>query len=259
MGVSCRVLGAVGSSSSHKAGSGAPRPRGTHRVLAAAAAVRSAHVFVAVHGAGTANAAFMQQGPCARLGVADPAGGGATGGVVTPAEGGYAEAGQQPAAPGNSSCTALLEIRPCRFGTRYYEWPNGFAAWEHNWEERINPAAPKFFALNVEDPSLCRPPDYEAAYTTAMANGSRVTNTRLGRYSSESFRSRDQHVSIRPAMFMELLRRVAAMLSDPGLYQAAKLRDELHAYAVPGGLFYGPLQERNVESLLQKGPKLVRV
>lgn len=212
----------------------------------------------------------------------------------------------------------IQRVRPiARFGTRYYEWPNGFAAWEHNWEgkeakraqpaaaaaasasvqlpwprenllhtfqcdpliaapipattrscypfpsrylaERINPAAPKFFALNVEDPSLCRPPDYEAAYTTAMANGSRVTNTRLGRYSSESFRSRDQHVSIRPAMFMELLRRVAAMLSDPGLYQAAKLRDELHAYAVPGGLFYGPLQERNVESLLQKGPKLVRV
>ncbi len=36
-------------------------------------------------------------------------------------------------------------------------------------------------------------------------------------------------------------------------------RDELHAYAVPGGPFYGPVQARNVERLLKKGPTLVIV
>ncbi|KAG2498014.1 hypothetical protein HYH03_004272 [Edaphochlamys debaryana] len=75
-GVSCRVLTTRET----------PELHGVNRVYANIAAARSAHLFVAVHGAAAVNAAFME-------------------------EGGH---------------TGLLEIRPCFFGSEHCDWANGF-------------------------------------------------------------------------------------------------------------------------------------
>ncbi|KAG2483593.1 hypothetical protein HYH03_017535 [Edaphochlamys debaryana] len=59
---------------------------GVPRFLSAVAATRSAHVLVAFHGAGAANAAFLERG----------------------------------------NHTALVEVRSCMFGSRHCYWPNAY-------------------------------------------------------------------------------------------------------------------------------------
>ncbi|KAG2493494.1 hypothetical protein HYH03_008310 [Edaphochlamys debaryana] len=77
-GIACRVL--------HTADT--PELHGLRRFHASVAAVRSAHLLVAIHGAGAANCAFMEEGGIA----------------------------------------GLLEIRPCRLGTFICFWPDGHMA-----------------------------------------------------------------------------------------------------------------------------------
>ncbi|KXZ45358.1 hypothetical protein GPECTOR_55g264 [Gonium pectorale] len=75
--LSCKVLNTADS----------PQLHGNARFYATAGAVRSAHVLVALHGAGAANCFFLED---------------------------------------DNGSTALLEIRACGFGTRYCVWPNWF-------------------------------------------------------------------------------------------------------------------------------------
>jgi hypothetical protein len=101
---------------------------GAARFVANLAAVRSAHVLVVVHGAGGTNAWFMRQ-----VGQAGEGRGGG-GERRAASQGGmsgarwyrgspasvHANALSARARPQNSS--ALLELRPCKFGTKYASW-----------------------------------------------------------------------------------------------------------------------------------------
>ncbi|KAG2484773.1 hypothetical protein HYH03_016427 [Edaphochlamys debaryana] len=61
--------------------------------------------------------------------------------------------------------SALLELRPCHFGTRYRAWPDSYFPRSHQGGGDLV----QFYALNVEDDSLCRPGDWQAALLQARA------------------------------------------------------------------------------------------
>lgn len=81
---------------------------------------------------------------------------------------------------------------------------------------------PLFFALNVEDPSQCSPPNYEAELSAAAA-GAAAANTQQqgkeqqqqqqpqapqGRLDRATAAVRDQHVTLRPASLIAMIKQV---------------------------------------------------
>ncbi|KAG2427865.1 hypothetical protein HXX76_012185 [Chlamydomonas incerta] len=159
------------------------------------AVVRSAHVLVALHGAGAANALFLRTD-----------GGGGGGGV----------AGSKRAA------TALLEVRPCGFGSRFVWWADVHMAAQL---PRSGDAV-HFHALNLEDPAQCSPADWMLAI---KAPGLGTPNTRHG----IGHAMRDQHVTLQPEVLRAMLEHVASLLRDPEGYRRAREEGKLHGYATP--------------------------
>ncbi|KAG2494123.1 hypothetical protein HYH03_007761 [Edaphochlamys debaryana] len=159
------------------------------------AAVRSAHVLMAFHGAGAINSFFMHQ---------------------------------HDAGP-----SALLELRPCKLGSKYSRWPDSYEPALH---ETAGDAV-RVFAYNVEDKAQCRQSDYMALVKN---------HTFSIHYVSEipSAHARDQHLELRTDQFLEVLRHVATLMADRIAFQAARANETLHAYAMSekdGGLQFGPL------------------
>ncbi|KAG2436992.1 hypothetical protein HYH02_011424 [Chlamydomonas schloesseri] len=184
-----------------------PQLHGVNRFYANLAAVRSAHVLVAVHGAGAANCFFLEE------------------------------------ADGR---TALMEIRPCTFGTTHCGWPDAYMNSQLSWAgNRI-----RFFAYNVEDPEQCHPSDYEAlakADPTAPMRG------------NEAMRARDQHLTLKPGPFVEMLRHVGSLLRNETAYKEAQASNSLHGYAIPGGLRLAPLCAKNVSRTNPPGGRFIQV
>ncbi|GLI59494.1 hypothetical protein VaNZ11_001327, partial [Volvox africanus] len=182
--------------------------------LAKVGAVRSAHLFVSMVGSNGAHAFFMDD---------NPARGGA----------------------------GLVEVRPCRWGSEYASRADGAA--EAMAAQLQRDDAIRFFAYNVEDSSQCSPPDYERQLAAAQASGQMNPQATAHnsqpksspRYKPEELVVRDQHVTLRPATLMSMLRHAASLLSDKGAYQSARAANRLHGYAVPEGLLLGPLGLKN--------------
>ncbi|KXZ45390.1 hypothetical protein GPECTOR_55g296 [Gonium pectorale] len=184
-----------------------PQLHGNERFYATVGAVRSAHVLVTLHGAGAANCFFLEE---------------------------------------DNGGTALLEIRPCRFGTQFCGWPDAYM------QSQLSRAGDviRFFALNVEDPAQCAPSDYEAAAQASPAD----TPMRGG----DDMRARDQHVSPRPATLLAMLRHVGGLLRDDAAFRAAQREGKLHGYAVPGGLALGPLCVKDVAGHVRGGATVLQ-
>ncbi|KAG2425033.1 hypothetical protein HYH02_015084 [Chlamydomonas schloesseri] len=133
--------------------------------------------------------------------------------------------------------SALVELRPCLFGTKYASWPDKYLPPQHQKSrDRI-----RFFALNVEDPDQCENGDIEAGlFNKTLAKGSLTWD--------QSFFARDKHLRLRPGPFLGFLRHVAALLApgDTEAYVAAREADRLHGYLLPGGgLVLGKLGVKN--------------
>ncbi|GIL67099.1 hypothetical protein Vafri_20541, partial [Volvox africanus] len=161
-----------------------PQQSGTDRFRATVAAVRSVHVLVAVHGAGATNGFFLR--------------------------------------PHGDTSAALLEVRPCGFGSIFPWWVDVHMAINL---PRLGDEV-RFHAYNIEDPTQCSPSDYEAA----MLNSTRPVNIRAG----GGHFMRDQHLTLRPDGLMAMLRHVASMLRNRQAYNTAKALGRLHGYALPG-------------------------
>ncbi|GLC39349.1 hypothetical protein PLESTB_000894600 [Pleodorina starrii] len=161
-----------------------PQLSGLDRFRATAAAVRSSHVLVAVHGAGATNGFFLT-----------PVGG---------------------------TAAAVLEVRPCGFGSGFPWWVDVHMAINL---PRLGDKV-RFHAYNIEDPTQCSPSDWELA-VRQPAGG---VNTRAG----GGHFARDQHLTLRPDGLMAMVRHVGSLLRNPEAYAAAKAANELHGYALPG-------------------------
>ncbi|KXZ49859.1 hypothetical protein GPECTOR_19g310 [Gonium pectorale] len=190
--LACRALPAFDTPSLH----------GSARFRATVAAVRSAHVLVTVHGAGGANSFFLQPDSPAVSAGAGPNGVGVDGGSAPPA-----------------TARALLEIRPCGFGSGFNWWVDVHMAVHL---PRTNGQV-RFHAYNLEDPAQCSPADWAAEAAKGGAN----TRAGLGHM------LRDQHVTPRPDGLLAMLAHVAATLRDPAAYKAAEQAKRLHGYALP--------------------------
>lgn len=178
-----------------------PQLHGVARFHASMAAARSAHVLVALHGAGAANSFFMHT---------------------------------------EAYSSALLEVRPCGFGTEYGWWPDAYMASLHAWAgNKI-----RFFAYNVEDPAQCSPPDYKVSYDADPQH------VRI--HADAALTCRDQHVTLNPRQFVEALRHVGSLLRDTRAHAASTAARQLHVYALPGGrLALGPLGLTTLTTLTQ--------
>ncbi|KAG2485125.1 hypothetical protein HYH03_016112 [Edaphochlamys debaryana] len=131
--------------------------------------------------------------------------------------------------------SALIEIRPCRFGSHYAPWPDKYVARQH--EE--NGDAIRFFAYNVEDPGQCMPGDYQAGLHNHSLDASRI-KTDL------AVLSRDQHLALAPAAFLEFVRHVGGLVMDLESYRRVRDKGRLHGYALgPREVLYGPLGVRD--------------
>lgn len=82
---------------------------------------------------------------------------------------------------------------------------------------------PLFFALNVEDPSQCSPPDYEAELGAAAAAAAANTQQQQGKEQQQpqapkgrldraTAAVRDQHVTLRPASLIAMIKQVRMYL-----------------------------------------------
>ncbi|GLI66664.1 hypothetical protein VaNZ11_010594 [Volvox africanus] len=193
-----------------------PQQSGMERFRATVAAVRSAHVLVAVHGAGATNGFFLR--------------------------------------PHGGAAAALLEVRPCGFGSGFPWWVDVHMAIHL---PRLGDEV-RFHAYNIEDPTQCSPSDYESA----MLNSTRPVNIRAG----GGHFMRDQHLTLRPDGLMAMLRHVASMLRNQQAYDAAKASGRLHGYALPGkgregggawgnsgGVILGPLGLGNFSQHAESG------
>ncbi len=103
----------------------------------------------------------------------------------------------------------------------------------------------------MEDPQQCHPSDYEAVAIKSPAD----TPLR----GTDDMRSRDQHVTLRPAPLMTMLRHVASLLRNHDAWRQADAGGRLHGYAVPEGLVLGPLCVRDMPAHLANGGTLIRV
>ncbi|KAG2485124.1 hypothetical protein HYH03_016111 [Edaphochlamys debaryana] len=145
--------------------------------------------------------------------------------------------------------SALVEIRPCRFGSHHASWPDKYMPVQH----KRNRDVVKYFAYNVEDKEQCRKGDIEAALRNKSMTAANV------RW-DPAFFARDQHLRLRPGPFLRFLEHVAELLYDDQAYGEARDKDELHAYAVPEGLMYGKLGITDLEVYLKEhDPAIVRV
>ncbi|GFR42899.1 hypothetical protein Agub_g3893 [Astrephomene gubernaculifera] len=200
--LSCKVLNTADT----------PSLNGVDRFYATVGAVRSAHVLVAVHGAGAANCFFLRP---------------------------------------DNGLTALLEIRPCRFGSKHCGWPDAYM------QSQLSQAGGviRFFAYNVEDPAQCAPSDYEVAATLPDPAGLPLAPLRGG----EDARARDQHLTLRPKPFIAMLRHVGSLLRNETAYQAAHGGRTLHGYAIPEGLAFGPLCVQDMAAHLQSGAPVLHM
>ncbi|GLC45731.1 hypothetical protein PLESTF_000598700 [Pleodorina starrii] len=185
-----------------------PTLYGVERFYTTVAAVRSAHVLAAVHGAGATNSFFMES---------------------------------------DNVSTAMLEIRPCRFGSKHCGWPNAYV--QH--QLRVAGFPIRFFSLNIEDPAQCHPSDYEAAALASPAD----TPMR----GAEDMRARDQHMTLRPGAFLAMLRHMGALLRNDSAWRSADAAGALHGYVVPEGLVLGGMCEQNMTQHLANGATLIRV
>ncbi|GIL43491.1 hypothetical protein Vafri_954 [Volvox africanus] len=183
-----------------------PTLHGTERFYTTVAAVQSAHVLVTVHGAGAANCFFLQE---------------------------------------ENGGTALMEVRPCRFGTKFCGWPDAYMQ-----TQLRNIGYPiRFFAYNVEDTEQCHPSDYEVqAHST---QGSRLV-------AGEDMLTRDQHMTLKPGPFVAMLAHVGSLLRNTSAWDEAQHRGHTHGYAVPDGLLLGPLCVRDIQAHLAQGATLIR-
>ncbi|KAG2500269.1 hypothetical protein HYH03_001847 [Edaphochlamys debaryana] len=192
-GIACRAHGFASAGQRGSGGTDAAALR------ANAAAVRSAHVLFALHGAGQTNAFFM---------------------------------GQHSAGP-----SALVDVRPCGLGTGVASWPDSYAPALH---QRSGDAV-RVFALNVEHPAQCLPPDYMVAVRNGTLDARYVT-------SNPASQLRDQHVALRADQFLQVLAHAASLMANRTAFQGARDAGRLHAYALPdedGGLQFGPLGLEN--------------
>ncbi|GFR46418.1 hypothetical protein Agub_g8000 [Astrephomene gubernaculifera] len=188
--VSCRVL------TTHDT----PNLHGIARFRATVAAVRSADVLVTVHGAGSANALFMR--------------------AERSSDGPVGHSSSAPLLSGTSAA-ALLEIRPCGFGSGFTWWVDVHMAIQlPRSGDDVH-----FHAYNLEDPTQCTASSWELA----IKAGNGGSNTRAG----NGHRMRDQNLVVRPDGFFAMLRHVASMLRDPEKYGKAKAENQLHGYAMP--------------------------
>ncbi|PNW86321.1 hypothetical protein CHLRE_02g081850v5 [Chlamydomonas reinhardtii] len=169
------------------------------------AAVRSAHVLVMQHGAGAINSFFMRQ---------------------------------QDAGP-----SALVELRPCKWGTKYGFWPDSYEPQLH----ALSDDAIRVFVYNVEDRRQCQASDY-----MAMVNNDTLPASALS--ALPAMRARDQHLELIPSQFMEVLTHVASLMANLSDYRRAREENRLHAYALPGGgpVWYGPLGMAEYEDYFRK-------
>ncbi|GIL63223.1 hypothetical protein Vafri_17349 [Volvox africanus] len=133
----------------------------------------------------------------------------------------------------NSS--ALVELRPCQFGTRFAPWPDKYMPKQHEKNDDVI----RFFALNIEDQAQCLKGDIE----TALRNH---TYRRDSVGWDASYFARDQHLVLEPGPFLAFIRHVAGLLFDVQKYRGARDADRLHGYVVPEGLMYGPLSITNL-------------
>ncbi|GIL72502.1 hypothetical protein Vretifemale_2863 [Volvox reticuliferus] len=195
--VSCKVLNTGDTPTLH----------GPERFYTTVASVRSAHVLVAVHGAGATNCFFME-----------------------------AENGG----------TALLEIRPCGFGTKYCGWPDAYM------QARLRDAGYpiRAFVYNVEDPQQCHPSDYEAQARSSPGGRPLAAG--------DDMLARDQHITLKPGPFMAMLAHVGSLLRNTSAWDDAQRRGRTHGYAVPEGLVLGPLCVKDMQAHLAQGATLIR-
>ncbi|PNW84369.1 hypothetical protein CHLRE_04g233202v5 [Chlamydomonas reinhardtii] len=133
--------------------------------------------------------------------------------------------------------SALVELRPCQFGTKYGSWPDKYLPPQHQKShDRI-----RFFALNVEDPEQCQNGDIEEGlFNKTIAKGSLTWD--------HSYFARDKHLRLKPGPFLGFLKHVAELLTpyDTEAYAAAREADRLHGYLLPGGgLVLGKLGVKN--------------
>ncbi|KAG2431408.1 hypothetical protein HXX76_009423 [Chlamydomonas incerta] len=199
-----------------------PQLHGVDRFYANVASVRSAHVLVAVHGA-------------AALGM-----------VLTHRFSGLLGAANCFFLQEDNGGTALIEIRPCAFGTTHCGWPDAYMNGQLGWAgNRI-----RFFAYNIEDPDQCHPSDYEALAKSDPSAPMR---------GNEAMRARDQHLTLKPGPFIEMLRHVASLLRNDVAYKEAQTSNSLHGYPIPGGLRLGPLCAKNVSRTTPPGGRFVEV
>ncbi|KAG2500268.1 hypothetical protein HYH03_001846 [Edaphochlamys debaryana] len=202
------------------------------------AAVRSAHVLVAVHGEAAAYGIFIQP---------------------------YADGDA-----GLSDGSALVELRPCGLGTEFLEETDMLLPGVFMYG---GTAAPVHVAWNVEDPAQCSPGALEVTATKLIA-GKRRRKRRPGRSVLEMQRRlledgetggwaddgvrrvgpqgyldgpdalADQHLSLRPQQLMQVLKEVGERVASRSVAEAAARAGRGHVYALPGGrLEWGALGE----------------
>eukprot|EP00198_Chlamydomonas_reinhardtii_P006225 XP_001695561.1 predicted protein [Chlamydomonas reinhardtii] len=123
--------------------------------------------------------------------------------------------------------------------------------------EQLNAAddAVRFFAYNVEDPAQCSPPDYGQTLSRATQSGPLPQHghplqpRNPPRYSPEQLLARDQHVTLRTAPLLEMIKHAAALLPDKSAYQQARNAGRTHGYAVKEGLLLAPGGQTDVAAL----------
>ena len=108
----------------------------------------------------------------------------------------------------------------------------------------------RFFAYNVEDPAQCHPSDYEALARSDPSAPMR---------GNEAMRARDQHLTLKPGPFVEMLRHVGSLLRNDTAYKEAQASSSLHGYPIPGGLRLGPLCAKNVSRTTPPGGRFIEV
>ncbi|GLC52813.1 hypothetical protein PLESTB_000671400 [Pleodorina starrii] len=126
--------------------------------------------------------------------------------------------------------SALVELRPCSFGTRFGGWPDKYMPKQHEKNDDVI----RFFALNIEDLGQCLQGDIETSLRNHTARRDNVGW-------DASYFARDQHLQLKPGPFLEFVRHVGELLLDVQAYREARDADRLHGYVVPEGLMYGKL------------------
>ncbi|KAG2454868.1 hypothetical protein HYH02_000699 [Chlamydomonas schloesseri] len=175
-------------------------------------AVRAAHLYVAVTGSSGATAFFMEP----------------------------------------NKASGFLEIRPCGWGSTYSDKANNDVDAMENQLRRGDDAV-RFFAYNVEDPAQCSPPDYGTTLSRATQagplpqHGHPLQPRNPPRYSPEQLLARDQHLTLRTAPLMAMIKHAAGLLADKSAYQQAGTAGRTHGYGVAEGLLLAPAGKPQAE------------